>query len=339
MPIYTPPNFNLLCNVWVCRVPADGDPDHEDIPCQKYIYSRLDTPVSPPVEAEWWQMYLPPILVRTPRTGIFAGPPHTWDAMVFEVPAGSGQLYRSYWREVFHEGFVNEYAGILVVQCDEDGKSIPPPSYAAPLGIAPDVCALPPEVEEIVVGEFIIDSGTDDVFGYVARAADKQNYYLVLFNGTAIEFQLLKYEADVVTVLDSQPIGSTPAHNSTCDISFKLTGTLLEVEFITDSETINLSATDSTFPIGGYYGVLCQPTSVPACNNFNVFHDLVLVLQDLYSDTAGTNLDVHTMNTGTGWVYLGNGAELDIDSSGNNCVGVTFGDGSYGFTTAFTAYP
>jgi len=143
--VYSVPQFNLLARIWDCRFPADGDPDWEDVPVQKYIRSRMSLDVGPQVEAGWWQNWTPPIQLRFPRDHLaFVDPPALWSHLSFEVPAGSGQFYRAQWQEVQHQGFVNEYAIILVTPCDEAGLAIPPPSADTPVGAASDACVSPP---------------------------------------------------------------------------------------------------------------------------------------------------------------------------------------------------
>jgi len=337
---YQPPVFNLVCNIWDCTWPADDDPTWTDVPVQKYIRSRMSLDVSPQAADGFWRVYTPPIQLRFPRNhSAFMAIPATWNHSCFEVPAGSGQYYRAYWQEVQHQGFPNEYAIILVNPCTSEGKAIGPPLAEFGLGTAPDVCELPPEVEEIISGEFIADQASDDKFGFVARAQDDLNYYIVQYNASSVEVVLYKYVADVLTTLDTLALSQPLVSPETMDISWKITGSLHEIHIVTPYDDATFGATDSEFGIGGYYGVYLDPNTVATCNNFNVYHDLVLVLQDLFGDAAGTNLDVHTMNLGTGWVYLGNGAEIDIDSGGNACQGIIGGGGSYGFCVAFTAFP
>jgi len=245
---YTPPNFNLLANIWDCQFPADGDPDWEDVPVQKYIRSRMSLDTSPQVLDGFWRVYAPPIQLRFPRDhDAFLNVPALWNHAVFEVPAGSGQFYRSYWQEVQHQGFPNEYAIILVNPCTAEGLAIGPPLAEMGLGVAADICTPAPEVEEKNYCEFIIDSGTDDLFGVILRYQDPDNYYIARFTGGGGSFELNKVVAGVTTSIDVLGYSSAPSHNTTCDIYFDIEGDALSAQFITEFDDVTLSGTDSTF--------------------------------------------------------------------------------------------
>jgi len=111
---YTVPNFNVFADVWSTgHVPADDDPDFENLTVQLYIYSRVSFDVQP-CELE---LYQPPIQIRIPRQA-----PIPWvNGQVFEVPAESGRYYRARFKERVHIGFPNEYLVVVVVQCGSDG--------------------------------------------------------------------------------------------------------------------------------------------------------------------------------------------------------------------------
>jgi len=111
---YTVPVFNLFTDVWFAgKTPAVDLPDVENLPTQKYLYSRMVWDVQPCELEE----YTPPILIRIPFTDI-----NTWrSAQVFECPAESGQYYRARFKETMHEGFSNQYLVAVVVQCDDAG--------------------------------------------------------------------------------------------------------------------------------------------------------------------------------------------------------------------------
>ena len=140
---YTTPTFNLLAHIWDCKTPADGVQQWSNVPCQKYILSRMSVSASPQSIADYWKTYPPPVQLRFPRShAAFTPIPSAWTHLVFEVPAGSGQYYRCFWRDVQHQGFVNEYAIILCVQCDNAGKAIPPPGLAIGIGVGSDACTV-----------------------------------------------------------------------------------------------------------------------------------------------------------------------------------------------------
>jgi len=114
---YTVPNFNVFADVWSTgHVPADDDPDFENLTVQLYIYSRVSFDVQP-CELE---LYQPPIQIRIPRA---ASTPWV-EGQVFEVPAESGRYYRARFKERVHIGFPNEYLVVVVVQCGSDGIPI-----------------------------------------------------------------------------------------------------------------------------------------------------------------------------------------------------------------------
>jgi len=145
---YRPPELNLLANVWLCDLtirPADGVPDYENIPCQKYVASRAAWPVTPPSSDLFFTKYAPPVQLRFARAGLFSGPWTVWKVVCAEVPAGSGQYYRVLWQDIQHEGFVNEYALLVAAQCDADLFAFPPAGGEELTGIGADACGgVPP---------------------------------------------------------------------------------------------------------------------------------------------------------------------------------------------------
>jgi len=144
---YTLPQFNLLCNLWTCDgniKPSAGDPDFTDVPVQKYVASRASWPTTPPWSAGFYLAYHPPVQLRFQRTGPFAGTWRAWKVTCVEVPAGSGQYYRTFWGDVQHEGFNNEYVLLVGVQCTEDLLAFPPPGAAEETGVGADACGIVP---------------------------------------------------------------------------------------------------------------------------------------------------------------------------------------------------
>jgi len=142
---FTPPVFNLTCNAWTCDgtlLPANGPPDLTGIFCQKYVAPRAAWPVSPPFSAPFWRVYHPPVQLRFPRTSPFDVTWTLWKTSCFEVPAGSGQYYRPLFRDIQHEGFPNEYALVVCVQCDASGLTTPPAGMAAIPGPGVDPCGV-----------------------------------------------------------------------------------------------------------------------------------------------------------------------------------------------------
>jgi len=111
---YTVPVFNLFTDVWFDgKTPATDAPDVENLPTQKYLYSRGVWDIQP-CEME---VYTPPIMIRIPFTDF-----NTWESsQVFECPAESGRYYRARFKEIMHEGFSNQYLVAVVVQCTNGG--------------------------------------------------------------------------------------------------------------------------------------------------------------------------------------------------------------------------
>lgn len=325
---YQTPQFNLLASIWDCRFPTDGGADWTMVPCQKYILSRMSLDVTPPTQAGWWERHTPPIQLRFPIThAAFFGPPAEWEHLCFEVPEGSGQYYRTQFSEIQHQGFPNEYAIILATPCNDSGLSIPPPSADTPVGVAPDVCLIPPEEDWLrLVGEWIVDSNTTDRFGYVARVQDAQNYYAAMYHGTDGGFEIRKVVASVITVLAFEAFTTRPPHNGTVDIRFDVDGDSLLARFTTDYQDVILTVTDTSLPTGDDHGLIARSGSSPACNNFfaYVMPGFVTGAQDVFSDTAGVDLAAHTMNAGSGWVYVGTATDWAIDVSGNAVIATGF---------------
>lgn len=140
---YMPPNFNLFADLWVCdgaQRPADGVADIEDVPCQKYVASRAAWPVTPPWVAGYFLAYHPPVQLRFPRAAPFDLEWSMWKVSCVEVPQGSGQYYRVVWGDVQHQGFTNEYALLVAVQCNADLLVVPPPVSGQYFGIGEDAC-------------------------------------------------------------------------------------------------------------------------------------------------------------------------------------------------------
>lgn len=129
--MYGKPNYNLLASLWTDvdnAWPGDAYPPNIDnMPCQKYILSKLPTEMTPPVVGDYWTMWEAPIIFRFPFTfSPFTAPRTQWLINCIECPAYSGQFYRAAWYEIMHEGFANAYAVVVSVQCSYDGTALPP---------------------------------------------------------------------------------------------------------------------------------------------------------------------------------------------------------------------
>lgn len=159
---YTTPSFNLLADIWDCKFPSDDVADWTNVPCQKYILSRMSLNVTPQSAANFWRQFTPPISLRFPRThAAFSGIPSEWTHAVVEVPAGSGQYYRSYWFEIQHQGFPNEYAIILATPCSMTGLAIPPPVSTSRLGDVANVCPFVPAFPSALLDDMNGPTGTN----------------------------------------------------------------------------------------------------------------------------------------------------------------------------------
>lgn len=124
MASYTPPVFNLICDVWIDGAyPAvSAFPDYTSVPCQKYIPSRIFLDVTP----GQWDLWVPPVVVRVPGSapGVGDAPITNWG--VIECPSGSTHFYRVRWCERMHEGFPNEYVILVCEQVQADLTPLAP---------------------------------------------------------------------------------------------------------------------------------------------------------------------------------------------------------------------
>jgi len=338
---YSVPQFNLLANIWDCRFPADGAADWDDVPCQKYIRSRMSLDVGPQVEAGWWQNWTPPIQLRFPRNHVaFIDPPAMWTHLSFEVPAGSGQFYRCQWQEVQHQGFPNEYAIILVTPCDDTGLAIPPPSADTPVGAANDACVSPPpppDVEELVQCNFwIVGDNTTGAVGVCGAMQDEVNCYTACYDLGSSEFRITKVVAGVESSLDFMIPAAAPSVDSFVFVQLTIVGDSITGHFLHDNDEATITATDSTFvapgPIASFFAHFQQ------ANTFNAYLDLVNTMQDNMVDTPAVNLTAHTMDVGSGWYYGSTGSDYVFTAGGITVEDATFGWANF-WSGALTDYP
>jgi len=113
MPTYLPPVFNLPSNVWHLGTDVSDPPDLSP-QCQKYVNTRGLLDITEDNDEAW----MPPVWIRYP----FLTPIQRLDTI--ECPAGSFRYYHVRWVENVHEGFDNQYVGVLVNQL-VDGPPIP----------------------------------------------------------------------------------------------------------------------------------------------------------------------------------------------------------------------
>lgn len=140
---FNEPQYPLLASLWRCDGsinPNAGPPDYTSIPCEKYINPRTNLDCTPPFEAGFWHFWCPPVVLRFPMGDPFFPTWPQWKISYTEVPEGSGQFYRTFFRDIMHEGFPNQYAMLIAVQCDGDGKAIPPPGASFTTGDGSNIC-------------------------------------------------------------------------------------------------------------------------------------------------------------------------------------------------------
>jgi len=337
---YQPPVFNLVANIWACTWPEDADPDYTDVPCQKYIRSRMSLDASPQAADGFWRVYTPPIQLRFPRQHTaFTGPPALWPYNCFEVPAGSGQYYRAYWQEVQHQGFPNEYAIILVNPCTAAGLAIGPPLAEFGLGTTPDICpAPPPDVEQLVQCNcWVLDDQSTGATGVTANIQDEDNFYACVYDLGSNSFDIWKCVGGSLTSLVNHVPAASPDVDASIFIQFTLLGSSLTGHFVHPNDEATITITDTTFPMGTQCGMILQ---FQRNNAFQAYLDLVQVCDDNFLDTTGTNLSAHTMDMGSGWGYGTTGSGMEIDgSTPTMCIMDPLASWSSPFNRAFTDYP
>lgn len=126
MPIYTPPSFNLVGNIWTAYQALTGTapyaapaiPPNVVSPCQLYI-----SPKNTGTVGEYWYATMagtshwtdhgPGTSIRWPAgTDVRMWLPNMGVARLYdvaEVPAGSGRFYIVYFVDDVHKGMTNEY--------------------------------------------------------------------------------------------------------------------------------------------------------------------------------------------------------------------------------------
>lgn len=118
MPVYTPPVFNALMNVWdPPATPGSGPPTFTNIACQLYVYSRTPTLLWHPGSGR----QLPLIIIRLPFTT--PGLPRIdsiWRAGAVP-PVFPDQYFKVQYYQVMHYGFPNEYWALYCLQCNLNG--------------------------------------------------------------------------------------------------------------------------------------------------------------------------------------------------------------------------
>lgn len=343
---YSVPQFNLLANIWDCRFPSDGDPDWFDVPVQKYIRSRMSLDTSPQAADGFWRVYAPPIQLRFPRSHLaFTGVAATWDHACFEVPAGSGAFYRTYWREIQHEGFPNEYAIILVNPCTSDGLATGPPLAESALGTTPDVCASPPPPpppeDQLVQCNFWVP--TDNMTGRVgvmARLQDQANYYIFQYLPGGESMELGVVVGDAYTPLDSASSIPFPDVDSFMFLQLLCEGDTITGHLVHDNFDGTISVTDTTFDDGPACGFVNEEQ---AANDFNAYRPppgTPVCSDDFQGADPGDNITSYAMPIGSGWYYGTSGSDYTIVVVGSvEMCGPNTGGYATSFPVAMTDYP
>jgi hypothetical protein len=117
MPTYSPPNFNVLLNLWTPpATPAGNPPTFTNIACQLYVYSRIPELYLHPPSGK----YLPLIIIRLPD----AFPIQIKVDWIFGETPPIPQVVTYYKVQFFqhmHAGFPNRYWGLYCVQCNSNG--------------------------------------------------------------------------------------------------------------------------------------------------------------------------------------------------------------------------
>lgn len=117
MPVYTPPNFNVVGDMWLPPLtPAANPPSFTGVSFQPYIYSRNPTMMFHPGSGRW----LPVIIVRIPFGFSVAVPADT----IFRHSVGTTQgpnYYKVQYLQRMHSGFPNQYYAAMSLQCNSNG--------------------------------------------------------------------------------------------------------------------------------------------------------------------------------------------------------------------------
>jgi len=339
---YSAPQFNLLASIWDCQFPVDGFPDWEEVPCQKYIRSRMSLDTLLPDAAGWFRQWSPPIQLRFPRDHIaFSGIPSSWSHVVFEVPAGSGQFYRTRWQEVQHQGFPNEYAIILVDPCDENGRALLPPGASMPVDVVPDVCESPPPPPAVPMLQqmnfYTVDDNSSGSVGVIGRLQSETEFYHAIYSYSDGAFYIKLEDGGLPTVLADYILSTPPQVGDFVFIQLTCDGDDLTARIQTPDEDHTINATDATYPtgIGGGFSIAGAHRASP----FNAYEDVGLthVAEDEFIDTPGTLITAHAMDIGSGWYAGVDTGEFEIAADGLSCQILTYSSGW--ITMAMTNYP
>lgn len=124
--VYTPPTFNLVCDLWIDGgTAASTTPDYANLPCA--LYFRQGYPPgsmyysNPSGAATGFALRLP---IDSP--GFPSKSFSSWSPQMFFAVMDQGRLDPSYYvkdfADIAHRGFPNEYIWVLVQQVHDDGS-------------------------------------------------------------------------------------------------------------------------------------------------------------------------------------------------------------------------
>lgn len=118
MPFYLP-SFNLAGNGWtIAGTPnAQPVPEWEELAVQLYIESRQ------PGRGQEFQGNPQQPCTTVVRFTIDLASAFV-DIWIWEIPAGSHNYYKVFYKEIMHQGFPNQYHAHFVTQCDGDGTAV-----------------------------------------------------------------------------------------------------------------------------------------------------------------------------------------------------------------------
>jgi len=117
MPVYTPPVFNVVADLWLPpAVPAANPPSFTAVSMQPYINSRNPPLLLHPGSGRW----LPVIIVRIPfGFPIFLPIDAIWRYGV-GTTQGAEHVKVQYVQRL-HTGFPNQYYAAICLQCNANG--------------------------------------------------------------------------------------------------------------------------------------------------------------------------------------------------------------------------
>jgi len=109
------PQFPLLARVWnPANLPVTNPPNFAGMHCQLYVdphavqFLATVAPLNASIVATTWAKF----------------PVGSWVFLrggILMIPELTGTYYKIQYKEIFYQGFPQQYEGVLVVQCDANG--------------------------------------------------------------------------------------------------------------------------------------------------------------------------------------------------------------------------